>query len=45
MVYGMIADECITSINLVVLSYVDEQDFVAFDDELEHDPVADIYGD
>jgi len=33
------------SVNLVVLSYVDKQDLVTFNDEFDHDPVADIDGD
>jgi len=30
------------SVNLLVLSYIYEQDFIALDDELDHDPVADV---
>jgi len=32
------------SVNLFMLSYVDEHDFIALDDELDHDPVADVDG-
>ena len=32
------------SVNLFMLSYIDEHDFITFDDELDHDPVADADG-
>ena len=32
----------LVSVNLIVLTYVDEQDFITFDDEFNYDAVADI---